>query len=414
MAPVHTLGIDFGTSNSAAGLSVNGQPWLIELEPGEDTLPTAAFFDPHTKAMHIGHRAVRSLIAGDEGRFMRALKSLLGTSLLHEKRRLGGKEMTFADIITYFLAELKKRAEAATGLEFASALSGRPVYFHSSDPARNAAAEDDLRSCYLAAGFQDVRFMYEPEAALRATDAKDGLGLVVDIGGGTSDFTLFSQHVGARPNIIASHGLRLGGTDFDRRISIDHVMPLFGRQSDIRNSFGPGTLPAPARIFNDLATWQMIPFLYAPETRRLAKDLLQFAVEPDKLKRLVDILEYELGHEVAFATERGKISANRTPDAETTIQLGFVESGLNRSVSQTDLQSSLDPLASEMVASAHETLVLGQARAHDITDIVLVGGSSLMNTVQNKLAAAFPNARLASENALTAVASGLALASADT
>lgn len=240
-----TLGIDFGTSNSAAGLAVAGRPYLVDLEPGENTLPTAVFFDSDTKSMRIGRRATRSLIDGDEGRFMRALKSLLGTPLLYEKRRLGGQTMDFTDVIASFLREVKTRAETATHMEFTHALSGRPVKFHSSDEARNARAEEDLRGCYQKAGFQDVQFLYEPEAALRSARPHPGIGLVVDIGGGTSDFTCFEQTEDGTTRILASHGLRLGGTDFDRQISIDHVMPFLGRGAQIKNTFGGGSLPAP-------------------------------------------------------------------------------------------------------------------------------------------------------------------------
>ena len=106
MTHPNTLGIDFGTSNSAAGVAVAGRPWLVELEPGENTLPTAVFFDTETKAMRIGRGATRALIDGDDGRFMRALKSLLGTPLLYEKRRLGGTLMDFTDVILHFLREV--------------------------------------------------------------------------------------------------------------------------------------------------------------------------------------------------------------------------------------------------------------------------------------------------------------------
>jgi hypothetical chaperone protein len=410
-AQMHTLGIDFGTSNSAAGVSVNGAPWLIELEPGESTLPTAVFFDPYTKNMQIGHRAVRALINGEEGRFLRALKSLLGTPLLHETRRLGGERLTFASVITRFLAQIKQRAEAATGFTFSEALSGRPVYFHSADMARDAQAENDLRTCYLEAGFKSVRFMHEPVAALRATSNVEGYGLIADIGGGTSDFTVFHQDAAGETNILVSHGLRLGGTDFDRQISIETVMPMFGAGSEIRNSFGPETHTAPRRIFNELATWQLIPFVYAPETRKLAADLAQFAKEPDKLARLVSVLEYELGHDVAFAVERGKIAGN-DEIANAKINLSMVETGLNVTIPLGVLNSALTPLVSDIRQSAHAALKLADVPTYDITRVVLVGGSSLMNLLQSELSTLCPNARLDAQNALTAVASGLALASA--
>ncbi|WP_420003061.1 Hsp70 family protein [Arenibacterium sp. LLYu02] len=415
MSPVSaapaTLGIDFGTSNSAAGLAVGGQPYLVDLEPGENTLPTAVFFDSDSKAMRIGRRATRSLIDGDEGRFMRALKSLLGTPLLYEKRRLGGEMMDFTDVIARFLREVKTRAETATRMEFTHALSGRPVKFHSSDEARNARAEDDLRACYLKAGFQDVRFLFEPEAALRSARPHPGIGLVVDIGGGTSDFTCFEQTEGGETRILASHGLRLGGTDFDRQISIDHVMPLLGRGSQIRNTFGGGSLPAPNRLFNDLATWQMIPFLYSADPRRAAADLAQNAEEPQLLNRLVRVLEDELGHDLAFATEAGKIRANgATGDEVAQIDLRVLERGLKSPLPRPAMEISLAEMVLSIRVDAAETLRLAGIAPETVDRCVMVGGSALLAAVRAAMQDLCPKAEIETERAMTAVADGLALA----
>lgn len=403
------LGIDFGTSNSAAGVAQGGAARLLPLEGTGETLPTAVFFDPHTKEMQIGARAVSSLIGGEEGRFMRALKSLLGTSLLHEERLLGGKRMTLADVIARFLAELKTRAEAATVQRFDRALSGRPVLFHSADPARNARAEDDLRACYLAAGFSEVSFLYEPEAALRAANPPEGYGLVADIGGGTSDFTLFKRGADGAAEIILSHGLRLGGTDFDRRLSLDHVMPLLGYGSQIRHAFGNETHEAPKRIFHDLATWQLIPFQYTGETRRLVADLLKYAQSPAALKRLATTLDYELGHDIAFAVEAAKIAACA---GDAKVDLAELEPRLNAPLERAALETSLAPLAQDIGQTARETLARAGLAPEALSSLVLVGGSSLMPSVMHALQSLSPQAALLREHALTAVGRGLALASA--
>ncbi len=400
------LGVDFGTSNSAAGVAVNGAPHLIAMEPGASTLPTAVFF-PEGGAMRIGSRAVAALTDGDDGRYMQALKSLLGTPLLYEERRFGRRRMSFADIVTGFLSEVKTRSEAATGLQFNHALSGRPVHFHSRDAARDAQAEADLRQCYHAAGFDEVRFLYEPEAALRAAPSRAGLGLIVDIGGGTTDFTVFRQGAGA-PEILASYGVRLGGTDLDRRLSIAHVMPLLGKGTAIRDSFGQGTLPAPNRIFNDLATWQMIPFLYAPEARRAVADLRRGAVDPAPLQRLQGVLEDELGHDLAFAVERGKILCNREGTAR--IGLGVIEPGLGCDLTRAAMEHSLHEELAQIRAAAAEALAQGGVDPAQVTRLVMVGGSSLLHAVRRDLQTLCPGAQIESDNALTAVADGLALA----
>jgi hypothetical chaperone protein len=102
----HVLGLDFGTSNSAAGITLNGTPQVLELEPGGQTLPTALFFDFEEKTVAFGSDAAKALYAGDWGRYMRALKSLLGTPLLHESGLFLGKRMSYMQIVARFLAEM--------------------------------------------------------------------------------------------------------------------------------------------------------------------------------------------------------------------------------------------------------------------------------------------------------------------
>ncbi|WP_370399707.1 Hsp70 family protein [Sulfitobacter sp. JB4-11] len=408
------LGIDFGTSNSAVGVSVNGRPHLIEMEPGQQTLPTAVFFDFEDQQVIYGTAAQQALIHGDEGRYMRALKSLLGTGLMRESRMLLGKRTDFIEIVGMFLAELKSRAEEATGQVFDRALSGRPVLFHSGDERRNAQALIDLKACYASAGFSDVRFLPEPEAAaLAAREALSpgDLGLVVDIGGGTSDFTLFRQKGLKEIEILRSNGLRLGGTDFDKEISLSHVMPHLGRGTPIRHEFGDQTHIAPNKIFADLATWQKIPFLYAADTRRAAQDLVRNAVEVRRLQRLVTVLEDELGHDLAFAVEAGKMTANDPSAlAPPQINLDFLEKDTRLPLPAAMMAATLAEGAERIGQAAAETVTQAGLSRDDVTTLVFVGGSSLMSVVGDAIGRQFPTAKIHRTSALTGVVDGLALA----
>ncbi|WP_174234485.1 Hsp70 family protein [Sulfitobacter sp. SK012] len=404
------LGVDFGTSNSAAGVAPAGVPQLIALEPGQQTLPTAVFFDFEDRKMLVGQRANDALLGGDEGLYMRALKSLLGTSLMRETRSLLGERIDFIEITSRFLRQIKTQAEAATGDTYDRVLSGRPVMFHSSDPARNAQAEVDLRDAYLRAGFAEVRFMNEPEAAALANRDvlnEGDLGLILDIGGGTSDFTLF-RHEGDGINILGSHGVRVGGTDFDRALSIAHVMPLLGKGSPIRHAFGPDTHPAPHKIFNDLATWQKIPFLYAQDTRRAARELEKYAVEKPLFGRLCSVLEDELGHDLAFAVEAGKIAANGG-GGEAAIALNVLERGLSVPLPTPMMADTLSTLATEIGDAADTTLQLAGVKADAVTHLIFVGGSSLMGVIEDALSARVPAAKVQRGAALTAIVDGLAI-----
>ena len=402
---MNTLGIDFGTSNSACGVLVNGKPHLIEIEPGEKTLPTSVFFDFESKRTLFGSTANRALIDGAEGRFMRALKSVLGTSLMHERRRIMNENIDFIEIIARFLAQLKSKAETACHVKFDHALSGRPVNFHAGQGGRNEQALADLRACYIRAGFRDVAFMFEPEAAALANGATDGaLGLIVDIGGGTSDFTVFR---GAK--VLASHGVRIGGTHFDRALSLDHVMPLLGAGGSLRNAFGPGVLPAPVGLWRDLASWEKIPFLYNQQTRRDVATMARQAVEPIPFARLTDVLDMETGHDIAFAVERGKIAAN---DGFGHIDLQMVERGLRVAMNIDALHHSLDSLSSGIRDAALQTCTNAKVTPQDIEQVVFVGGSSLMKTVIAVMEDICPTAQQKRSDPFTGVVDGLAIASA--
>ncbi|MCR8828156.1 Hsp70 family protein [Pseudosulfitobacter koreensis] len=410
-----TLGIDFGTSNSAAGYAVNGQPRLVALERDEQTLPTAVFFDFESRNTLYGRPANAALIAGEEGRYMRALKSLLGTSLMRESRMLLNERQDFITIVARFLATMKARAEAESGLTFDTALSGRPVLFHSANATRNAQALTDLTECYRVAGFDAVKFMPEPEAAALASRAAlqpGDLGLVVDIGGGTSDFTVFRHGADAGIDILASHGVRLGGTDFDRRLSLDHVMPLLGLGSDIRHAFGDQVHAAPRALFADLATWQKIPFLYAPDSRRAAQDLAKHAVQPELLNRLVRVLDEELGHDLAFAVEAGKIAANDPGGtALPEIKLTLLEKGLTVPLPAALMWSGLGEMADQVGDAALQAVEQAQIGPEEIDRLIFVGGSSLMVVIQGALTHRFPTADVHRGAALTGIVEGLALAS---
>jgi hypothetical chaperone protein len=406
-----TLAIDFGTSNSAAAILEKGAIRRVPIEAGGETLPTAVFFPAPAGPMAIGTAAAEALIAGEEGRYMRALKSVLGTALFHEPRLIGGRRRTLAEIVRDFLAEVKRRAETATGRRFTQVLSGRPVHFHDRDAVRDTQAETDLRDCYHAAGFETVAFMLEPEAAALASHDlghPGDVGLIVDIGGGTSDFSVFRTG-GSGLEILASHGIRLGGTDFDRNISMALAMPRLGRGGELRREFGDGLLPVPNAIFGDLATWSRIPFLYTPEIRRMVAGLLKLSTRPDILGRLDTVVREELGHELAFAVERGKIAANGR-EAEARIAMGFIAPGLGAPVSPAALDAALSECRGMLREAITETLRLAGAPPEAIGTVILVGGSSLMTLVAEEARAVCRAAETRRSQAFTAVVDGLALA----
>ncbi len=402
------LGVDFGTSNTSAAILHGGRPRLIELEPGRVSVPTAIFLDFSSKRMLFGTEAVEALVAGREGRFLRAIKRVLGTPLMREPRQLLNRRMTLVELVGEVLARLRAQAEAETGERLTHVLAGRPVIFHA-EPERDAQAAVDLAESYRLAGFEEVEWLTEPEAAARACGVRDGLGIVVDIGGGTSDFTVFEARDGAL-RVLANEGVRVGGTDADRTLSLAHAMPLLGLGTRLRAEIGGALSEVPVAPYHDLATWERIGFLQTPEMAREVAKMRRVAERPDKLGRLHAVLESGLGFDLAFAVEAGKIAANGEGGR---IDLHLIESGLGAPLSPDRLAKDLGPLAETIAQGARRAAERAGVAPEAMTHVVHVGGSSLLAPVRRALADLFPQAQPVETAAFTAVAEGLAIAAGE-
>ncbi len=402
------LGIDFGTSNTAAGVMTANGPRVLPLSDGETTMPTAVFLDFGSGRMLFGNEAARAMMDGHDGRFMRSLKSILGTTLAREKRQFLNEKLTLIEIIARFLSEIRRRAEAASGQSFEEVVSGRPVRFHSRSETRNAQAALDLEDAYRLAGFTSVSFLPEPEAAALATGGTGRL-LIVDIGGGTSDFTLCDR-TDTGTTVLASQGIRVGGTDFDKVLNLGHVMPLLGYGAQIGSELGGATHTAPRAPFHDLATWEKIAFVYSPALLRDVRKWQRLAPETQLFGRLAEVLDMHLGHDIAYAVEDGKIRANSGQDGR--IMLDPVEKGLSADITPEDLQRELTGQTQEIADCARETLKMAGCDAGSVDRIVYVGGSSLMALIRSQIEALCQQARPETSEIFTAVANGLARAAA--
>ncbi|MET1114916.1 MAG: heat-shock protein, partial [Comamonas sp.] len=182
------VGIDFGTSNSAVAFADPAGPVrALALEGDATTLPTAVFFNAEDRSTHFGRDAIGLYLAGVEGRLMRSLKSLLGSSLMNETTAVYDGMVSFQDIVARFLGELALRAERTLGRRPDSAVLGRPVHFVDGDAKRDRQAEEALRRAAHSAGFRHIQFQLEPIAAAFDHEqriARESLVLVTDIGGG--------------------------------------------------------------------------------------------------------------------------------------------------------------------------------------------------------------------------------------
>src|ERR1700736_1323045 len=273
-------GLDFGTSNTTFGSMVGDVPSLLALESGQTTIPSAIFYE-RDGAVLIGRRAIDAYVDGVPGRLMRSLKSVLGTALIDETTQVGRGRSSFRDVIAYYLGAVKRRAEQAAGRAFLNVVHGRPVHFVDNAPAADRKAEATLLAIAREMGFTNAPFHLEPIAAALDYErqiAREEIALIADIGGGTSDFSIVrlspDRHRKAerQGDILANDGVRIGGTDFDRRLSLGVLMPLLGYRSAMKRA----GLDAPSSYFHDLATWSSINRMYEPrvmsEIRRVRRE----------------------------------------------------------------------------------------------------------------------------------------------
>ena len=408
------LGIDFGTSNSAVSyLGADGLARLVPLEGDATTMPTAVFFNAEDRSTHFGREAIALYLSGVEGRLMRSLKSLLGSSLLEEETAVGGAMLSFKAIIARFLGELRARAALHLGAQSRRVVLGRPVHFVDGDPERDARAQAALAEAAASAGFEDVAFALEPIAAALDYERRverETLVLVVDIGGGTSDFTVLRlgpERVRRRDrtqDILATSGVHIGGTDYDQRLNLQRVMPLLGFRHR-----GPTGREVPSSPFVDLATWHLIQWMYTPRRLREVRALRSSYADPRLHDRLLRVLEQRLGHQLASEVERAKIHASVHGEA-ARIDLALVEAGLQASIAPADMAADLALLLDQVVDCAGECVAQAGLAPGRLDAVYLTGGSSALRPFQDRLRQRFAGTAIVEGDLFGGVASGLSYA----
>jgi molecular chaperone DnaK len=226
------IGIDLGTSNSAASALVGGKPVIIQAAEGTSiggkSFPSVVAFSKDGQLM-VGEPARRQMLSNPEGTII-AAKRKMGSDY---KFKVFGKEYTPQQISSFILQKIKRDAEAFLGDTVDKAVITAPAYFN--DNQRQAT-----KDAGEIAGLEVVRIINEPTAASLAFGLdkvqKDLKIMVFDFGGGTLDVTIMEMGGGVFEVKSTSGDTQLGGTDMDN-ILIDYLVSEFKKQSglDIKN-----------------------------------------------------------------------------------------------------------------------------------------------------------------------------------
>ena len=405
-------GLDFGTSNSlCATEDAKGQPAFVQLEAGQQDLPSAVFYPKGEEEPQYGRQALDLYITGAGGRLLRSFKRLLGTKYFGAGTMLNSsRKLSFQSLFVSFLQHIKSQAETQLQTELTQVVFGRPVRF-SHQALHDKAGKQDLAKVASLIGFEQVEFQYEPIAAAFAHEQrlrKEMLAIVIDIGGGTSDFSILRlgptrKNLPDRSaDILANTGATIGGTDFDGLLSLTQVMTYFGYGS----TFGEKNLDIPVWPYRSASDWNRIALeLYLPKTYRSISEVERMARERDKVKRFLRLIEDKRAHHLLKEVEAAKIGLSQNEQA--LISPDFIEEGLDISLQRTPFEEVMQSKIRDMQVVADEALSDAGISHAQIELIILTGGSSAMPIIQAAFMERFPQAQLSDENRLGSVCAGL-------
>jgi molecular chaperone DnaK len=364
------IGIDLGTSNSAASVMQGDTPVMIPAAEGT-SIGGKAF--PSYVAMTkdgqllVGEPARRQAVANPEGTVY-AAKRKMGTN---EKIMMAGKEYTPQQISAFILQKIKRDAEAYLGEPVAKAVITVPAYF-------NDAQRQATKDAGAIAGLEVVRIVNEPTAAALAygldKGQKDQTVLVFDLGGGTLDVTIMKFGGGVFEVISTSGDTHLGGTDMDNAIT-NYVISEFKRESGIDVSsdkmatvrLKEGVEKAKIELSTVLETEINLPFITADASgpkhlvMKLTRAKLEELVGPT-IERCRHPLEQAMTDAKLTTADIGAVIMVGGP-TRMPIVSGFVEKYLNKKI-----ERGVDPMECVAKGAAIQAAIL----SGDVKDILLL------------------------------------------
>ena len=411
-------GIDFGTTNSAIAYLKNGKPHVVrDRTTGRQMIRSALFFPNHDSQLIAGDAAIDKYIEYEmDGRLIQSVKTILPAATF-TSTWIKNKEYDAENLIAIILKFLKKKADQETGIDVRRAIIGRPARF-SPDPKIENLAVKRLKNAAKLAGFTDVVLQIEPVAAALSYEmnlTKPECVLVADFGGGTSDFTLMrlspakSDNKDRKKDVLGSRGLYIAGDVFDSEVMRKKFAEYFGENVRFQNI--PGRwMPIPSNIYNDFCNKGRIIQLYNPGVRDQIKQILSTAEDQAPLRRLLELIDHNLGFPLFEAVENAKCELSENDEASIEFHLKNLD--LSARLSRSEFDSMISHHLNALARCVNDLLMECALEPRDIDSVYLTGGSSLVPSLINTLGNIFGNDKLTtSEETFLSVVSGLALSS---
>ncbi|MGH2640060.1 MAG: molecular chaperone DnaK, partial [Rhabdochlamydiaceae bacterium] len=364
------IGIDLGTSNSAASVMMGGRPSIIPSAEGTSVggkaFPSYVAFTKDGQLL-VGEPARRQAVSNPEGT-IQAIKRKMGTDY---KVNVYGKQYTPQQISAFILQKIKADAEAFLGDKITKTVITVPAYFN--DNQRQAT-----KDAGAIAGLEVVRIINEPTAASLAYGldkaGKDQKIMVFDLGGGTLDVTIMEFGGGVFEVKSTSGDTQLGGTDMDN-ILVDYVISQFKAQSgvDLKSDMvavqrvREASEKAKIELSTTVTTEINLPFIAQDAS---GPKNLTLTLTRAKLEELISPIIERCKHPMMQAIQDTKLEPNQVDKiilvggpTRMPIVRNFVEKVMGKPA-----ERGVDPMECVAMGAAIQGAVL----AGEVTDILLL------------------------------------------
>ena len=457
------IGIDYGTSNTAAAVFDGEKVRLVPLEEHSAVMPSATYIDRDLK-LQTGQAAIDQYIESNMGRTVELSAEILGegrsttgqigkrglpeeaeTETIYGqsfvdggqkgrlfrgiKRLLGNKStprlMVFdrpfrlVALITPLLLRIRnslnsmqKNGHLPTG-HIDHVCIGHPVNFEGTDSKRNINALTLLAESYQYADFTRQSFYPEPVAAALSylhqypQSGKKTI-LAVDFGGGTLDLCVLTAEI-SRFNVVATHGVGIGGDHIDQIMFRELIFPLLGRgerwsrpgeDREIETLF-------PFEDYEDLLLNWAISYLL--NQNRYTSQLMQRIEYGDeaagKFRRLYDLIKNNYSYLILQSLKDLKARLSTDEFAH----LDIPELDIELDISRTKFEQLISDLLTQIEEVIQDMLNKARLEPEDVDLVIRTGGSSLIPAMKRILTDRFPG-KVVEHDPFTSVATGLAIA----
>lgn len=414
------LGLDFGTTNTVLSqIQPDGKarPIACAVDGADvEALRSALCFwqtsnrDGRKLCIEAGPYAIRQFIDhSGECRFIQSFKTF-GASQHFQGTYIYGKRYKFEDLLAALFARIRDYENAQLNALPRRLVVGRPVEFAGAQPDA-ALAQRRYDAALRGFGFDEILYVYEPVAAaffFARNLAQSATVLVADFGGGTTDysiirFELSGRRLAAQP--LGHGGIGIAGDNFDYRIIDNVILPRLGKGSHYRHM--GKTLELAQSLFANFARWNQLSVLKTMDEFRDLKGLVRWCTEPDKIQKLIDLIEDDQGYPLYRAISEAKAQLS----SEESVELRFLPLGddFHVTIARGDFETWIADDLHRMEQALDE--VMGGARIEStaIDKVFLTGGTSFVPAVRRLFERRFGANRIESGDELLSIANGLAM-----